>query len=395
MANSSPTFDLSFSARYVELIQLLKPKISAVQSSYHRDPPPSLPIDIHDILKAWRVSTRSRQSDEKFRLTFDLWVIQRDRCLQHGATDTRVSIPSEPSLFAQTTPSFGIVNSLNRVPIRSLSLPRHWVPFQGSSHRDTAVLLIDCNTRYYPNYYVHHNGTRRKFYGGVPQFIKPPEHFYMEAELCELFATMMVMSWTSSIFQHTAVDDEGDGTDNGIYNDSDAIPDDESEMGNYTVKARFGRKRTHNEELCVASCGVILGRAAFFGSEGPNGVRTFWMKLFPVKAALPSVLWHDNNCRIVSMFTHDDDRRLRHYFDNCALPVDMMVDGASIRERLRDLVVAFTFTTGVFGIAHVLHWLPSHNVTGGRKLDQWLSVNAQRTTVRVDESELFLVYWSQ
>jgi hypothetical protein len=48
--------------------------------------------------------------------------------------------------------------------------------------------------------------------------------------------------------------------------------------------------------------------------------------------------------------------------------VQMMVDGASIRERLRDLVVAFTFTTGVFGIAHVLHWLPSHNVTGGRKL---------------------------
>jgi hypothetical protein len=45
------------------------------------------------------------------------------------------------------------------------------------------------------------------------------------------------------------------------------------EQGNQTVKARLGRKRTHNEELCVASCGAILGRATFYGSEAPNGVR--------------------------------------------------------------------------------------------------------------------------
>jgi len=27
-----------------------------------------------------------------------------------------------------------------------------------------------------------------------------------------------------------------------------------------------------NEQSCVASCGVILGQATFFGSEAPNGV---------------------------------------------------------------------------------------------------------------------------
>ena len=37
--------------------------------------------------------------------------------------------------------------------------------------------------------------------------------------------------------------------------------------------ARFGRRRTHNEQLCVASCGVILGRATFYGAEGPNSVQ--------------------------------------------------------------------------------------------------------------------------
>jgi hypothetical protein len=44
------------------------------------------------------------------------------------------------------------------------------------------------------------------------------------------------------------------------------------EAGNHKIWAHFGRKRTHNEELCVVSCGVILGRATFYGSEGPNWV---------------------------------------------------------------------------------------------------------------------------
>ena len=34
----------------------------------------------------------------------------------------------------------------------------------------------------------------------------------------------------------------------------------------------FGRCRTHNEQLCVTTCGIILGHASFFGSEGPHGV---------------------------------------------------------------------------------------------------------------------------
>ena len=43
--------------------------------------------------------------------------------------------------------------------------------------------------------------------------------------------------------------------------------------GNQKVRARFGRRRTHNDELCVASCGVILGRTTFYGSEAPSAVR--------------------------------------------------------------------------------------------------------------------------
>ncbi|KIJ47694.1 hypothetical protein M422DRAFT_163649, partial [Sphaerobolus stellatus SS14] len=85
------------------------------------------------------------------------------------------------------------------------------------------------------------------------------------------------------------------------------------------LKARFGRRRTHNEELCVASCGMILGRATFYGAEGLNGVRLFWKRLFPTQHSLPNVLWYDNNCGMQAMLQADND----HYFDNCALPVDV------------------------------------------------------------------------
>jgi hypothetical protein len=47
------------------------------------------------------------------------------------------------------------------------------------------------------------------------------------------------------------------------------------------------------------------------------------MNLFPTKASLPAVFWHDNNCRIVAMLKNDSDPYLQHYFDGCALPIDV------------------------------------------------------------------------
>ena len=63
------------------------------------------------------------------------------------------------------------------------------------------------------------------------------------------------------------------GADEETIIDENGICDGKPETGNRSVKARFGRRRTHNEQLRVASCGVSLGRATFFGSEAPNGVR--------------------------------------------------------------------------------------------------------------------------
>lgn len=48
--------------------------------------------------------------------------------------------------------------------------------------------------------------------------------------------------------------------------------EEKSKEGNRKVKAYFGRRRTHNEQLCMRPCGVILSRATFFGSEAISGV---------------------------------------------------------------------------------------------------------------------------
>lgn len=65
----------------------------------------------------------------------------------------------------------------------------------------------------------------------------------------------------------------------GVGNDCEVRVDEEGNecngkpsVGNRKVKARFGRRRTHNEELCVASCGIILGRMTFYGSESPTNI---------------------------------------------------------------------------------------------------------------------------
>ncbi|KAJ7705216.1 hypothetical protein B0H16DRAFT_1346377, partial [Mycena metata] len=116
---------------------------------------------------------------------------------------------------------------------------------------------------------------------------------------------------------------DGENVADGDDEETEYVCDGKSSQGNRIIRAFFGRRSTHNEQLSCWSCGIIAGRATFFGSEAPNAVREFWMKLFPTKASLPGVLWHDNNCSIVKMLRNDTDEYLSTYFDAVALPVDV------------------------------------------------------------------------
>lgn len=46
------------------------------------------------------------------------------------------------------------------------------------------------------------------------------------------------------------------------------------------VRAEFGRKRTHNEQIIVAPCGVIIARATFYGAEAIGSVAVISLYIF-------------------------------------------------------------------------------------------------------------------
>lgn len=48
--------------------------------------------------------------------------------------------------------------------------------------------------------------------------------------------------------------------------------DGKPEEGNRRLRAYFGGRRTHNEQLIMRPCGVILSRATFYGSEAVSAV---------------------------------------------------------------------------------------------------------------------------
>ena len=61
--------------------------------------------------------------------------------------------------------------------------------------------------------------------------------------------------------------------DDAIEIEGSAVCEGKSDMGNAKLCTRFGHFRTHSEQLCVVMCGVIFGRATFYGLEAVNGVR--------------------------------------------------------------------------------------------------------------------------
>lgn len=55
--------------------------------------------------------------------------------------------------------------------------------------------------------------------------------------------------------------------------------DGKRETGNRALRAYFGARRTHNEQLIMRPCGVILSRATFFGSEAISAVNVGFLLL--------------------------------------------------------------------------------------------------------------------
>jgi len=62
-----------------------------------------------------------------------------------------------------------------------------------------------------------------------------------------------------------AEEDEDEVIVEGVDDSSQC--DEKSPHGNRKIKAYFGRRRTHNEQIIMRPCGIIISRATFYGSE--------------------------------------------------------------------------------------------------------------------------------
>ncbi|KAJ7164484.1 hypothetical protein C8R46DRAFT_901653 [Mycena filopes] len=74
-----------------------------------------------------------------------------------------------------------------------------------------------------------------------------------------------------------------------------------------------------DDELIMRSCGVILSRATFFGSEAISSVNDFAKATFPSPESTPEFFVFDNNCKL------DAHQRVNNdcHFENTGKPVDV------------------------------------------------------------------------
>ncbi|KAJ7670033.1 hypothetical protein DFH06DRAFT_1083660 [Mycena polygramma] len=105
------------------------------------------------------------------------------------------------------------------------------------------------------------------------------------------------------------------GRDGPVEVDCDGKP----EGGNRRLRAYFGSRRTHNEQLIMRCCGVILSRATLFGSEAVSAVNEFAKATFPSPESTPEFFVFDNNCKLDSHQRAAGDC----HFENTGKPVDV------------------------------------------------------------------------
>ncbi|KAJ3825170.1 hypothetical protein F5880DRAFT_1478758 [Lentinula raphanica] len=96
-------------------------------------------------------------------------------------------------------------------------------------------------------------------------------------------------------------------------------PSHKSDKGNRPSRALFARRRTHNEQLVVCTCGIIAARATMYGAEAISGVKDFLKSVYPIPNDLPDVIFYDNNCHLQAHLQAQNDT----FFRGTMLPVDV------------------------------------------------------------------------
>ncbi|THV06144.1 hypothetical protein K435DRAFT_816015 [Dendrothele bispora CBS 962.96] len=96
--------------------------------------------------------------------------------------------------------------------------------------------------------------------------------------------------------------------------------DKKSETGNRKMRAQFGRRRTHNEQLLVRPCGIIYARATFYGAEAVSNVILFVKAACSVPGAhKPELLVYDTACSLAKQLEATPD----NWWEDIGLVVDV------------------------------------------------------------------------
>ncbi|KAI1791108.1 hypothetical protein LXA43DRAFT_889807, partial [Ganoderma leucocontextum] len=210
---------------FCDIVIWLKQEICACQSPSATSPPLSLPPNIHSFL----ADVFSLRDDEGTSVS-DLWALLCDIAWEE---DSALNLESHRAhalapLFLKYGPAHQLCLYNLRPPMREcldptcarkrvrladgayqtrgyeLSEPRTFdavVFTRELSPIPARVLSLycrGCHTRYYPNYFVHEEASTRTYYHGLPPFIPITQKSYVSAEVCEMFATLMNISWTSA-----------------------------------------------------------------------------------------------------------------------------------------------------------------------------------------------------
>ncbi|KAF8834057.1 hypothetical protein BDN67DRAFT_915716 [Paxillus ammoniavirescens] len=117
--------------------------------------------------------------------------------------------------------------------------------------------------------------------------------------------------------ERSCVSNLADAFDNAGSVEDPAEEDFEVENHNTGDDEAFGRKHTHNEQLIVAPCGMILARETFYGAEGVSSVVEMVKWVFHDEDIKPSHIFYDNNCQSSKHVRNDP------YFQGIGLSVNV------------------------------------------------------------------------
>ncbi|KAF8168383.1 hypothetical protein B0H34DRAFT_779734 [Crassisporium funariophilum] len=84
-----------------------------------------------------------------------------------------------------------------------------------------------------------------------------------------------------------------------------------------TLRAQFGRKQTHNEQLFVAPCGMIIARETFYHAEAIYSVIEMIKRVYRIPGTKPNHIFFNNNCTLGKAVKNDP------FFKDIALTVDV------------------------------------------------------------------------